>query len=290
MNNAARTTDKSATTATRHIGFCAFCEGDWKLDADNRLVHHGYKRPGDGAIAGDCLGVSQAPYEVSAEPLKAYATALQNQLRELIAARERHLCVSYFEVFGTDRRTKKMTVDSYSKLVTPAYVWDRAHYMKLGNMNRHIDGVKREIARIEKHIAAWTPKAVRSVEELVEKRELAKKASDEKRAAAKKIRDEKAAALQAKKDKRAADIAAFIQAIRLEAGRLVTVSLILGKGDKGYQRDLAKLATKVKKAYNAWSIAHHTLSTLGCDDALVALGFAVRETSWNGSTYLRALV
>lgn len=45
---------------TRYIGNCQICEGEQKLH-DGRMVHHGYKRPGDGQIDGDCPGVHADP-------------------------------------------------------------------------------------------------------------------------------------------------------------------------------------------------------------------------------------
>ena len=54
----------SATAVTRYLGNCQVCEGDQKLH-HGRMVHHGYKRPGDGFIV--CPGVHQVPYEVSCD-------------------------------------------------------------------------------------------------------------------------------------------------------------------------------------------------------------------------------
>jgi len=43
-----------------------------KLDEAGRMVHHGYKRPGDGAIYGDCWGVHWKPLEVSPDGSRDY--------------------------------------------------------------------------------------------------------------------------------------------------------------------------------------------------------------------------
>jgi hypothetical protein len=53
-----------ADTSTRYIGLCAVCEGRVKVQS-NRLVHHGYRRPGVGYIIGDCFGVGREPHELS---------------------------------------------------------------------------------------------------------------------------------------------------------------------------------------------------------------------------------
>lgn len=60
---------------TRYIGFCPVCEGHFKCQAEHGryyLVHHGYKRPGDGFIIGDCFGVGREPHEVSPELARDY--------------------------------------------------------------------------------------------------------------------------------------------------------------------------------------------------------------------------
>lgn len=41
------------------------------------MVHHGYKRPGDGQILGDCRGVGIAPLELSSQGLRVMASLLE---------------------------------------------------------------------------------------------------------------------------------------------------------------------------------------------------------------------
>lgn len=72
-------TPAAAETATRHVGNCQICEGDQKL-LDSRMVHHGYRRPGDGVIHGDCPGVGEVPYEVSCDLIKSHKTGLEAML------------------------------------------------------------------------------------------------------------------------------------------------------------------------------------------------------------------
>lgn len=54
----------TADLSTRYLGWCPVCERDIKV-RDEHLVHHGYLRPGDGVIHGDCFGVGYEPYELS---------------------------------------------------------------------------------------------------------------------------------------------------------------------------------------------------------------------------------
>lgn len=49
-----------------NTGTCPVCEMNVKMRKGvQRLVHHGYERPGDGYIVGDCFGVGYAPWELS---------------------------------------------------------------------------------------------------------------------------------------------------------------------------------------------------------------------------------
>src|ERR1700744_5588220 len=62
---------------TRFLGFCPICEGDFKLRG-NKLVHHGFTRPGVGYIIGDCLSVHELPYEISDNTCKLYQAGCLN--------------------------------------------------------------------------------------------------------------------------------------------------------------------------------------------------------------------
>lgn len=60
----------------KHLGFCPCCRGDFRLHK-RTLVHHGYKRPGDGYIHGDCFGVGKAPHELTNETAKMWLEYLR---------------------------------------------------------------------------------------------------------------------------------------------------------------------------------------------------------------------
>jgi hypothetical protein len=47
-------------------GICACCLGRFVVEG-NRPVLHGYRRPGNGAIRGECVGLKFPAYEVSPE-------------------------------------------------------------------------------------------------------------------------------------------------------------------------------------------------------------------------------
>jgi hypothetical protein len=68
----------AAEKAAKNIKTCPCCFGEYV--AKPGMVHHGYTRPGDGTIYGDCFGVSYLPYEESCEGTIALSDALQNRL------------------------------------------------------------------------------------------------------------------------------------------------------------------------------------------------------------------
>ena len=62
-------------TVTLHVGVCQFCEAEHKLTTDtfpslgrfgghHKVVHHAYRRPGDGEIHGGCAGVGRCWFSV----------------------------------------------------------------------------------------------------------------------------------------------------------------------------------------------------------------------------------
>jgi hypothetical protein len=60
---------------TTTVGTCIVCEREIALRESHGcavLVHHGYRRPGDGAIHGDCFAVAHTPHELSASTAVTY--------------------------------------------------------------------------------------------------------------------------------------------------------------------------------------------------------------------------
>ncbi len=171
------------TTAAKTIGFCAICERDIKLK-DGRLVHHGYKRPGDGFIHGDCLCVHEEPYERTTAPLTTY----QARLHVMLANARKHLEVvsspdyTYFETVEIERRgyagrDSISYTRSWSPCVTAPHgkyeylrdgeplLFERKVESKIDSAHGAIESLEREIARITKWIKNWQLKDVRVFEE-----------------------------------------------------------------------------------------------------------------------------
>lgn len=66
-----------------NVATCPACFGRFKLHGagdDERLVLHGYERPGDGYVLGRCFGVGLKPYELSVEGTVAFREYIAVQL------------------------------------------------------------------------------------------------------------------------------------------------------------------------------------------------------------------
>lgn len=265
--------------ATRHIGFCALCERDIKLnDAAYAgeaprlvLVHHGYKRPGDGRIHGDCFAVGREPYELSAEPLVEYRARLVSMRAGTVESLEALRGSTYFERHSVSYRDKRVVTLSYSLFVTRGYVFESMRDQKVRETEREIAEMDREIERLTKWIDGWALKPVRTEEELV-------RAAAEKRAeaaarvaAASAERAAKRAAIDAKHAERAAREEAEKQAIIEETKRL--------HAEGTWARDakpVIKLAARIRRNKNAWKWIYKA----GIDNELVALGLAYRSNGY----------
>lgn len=256
-------------TVERLLGTCPICEGTYKLH-DERMVHHGFKRPGDGAIHGDCFAVGHPPYEVSCEITKVYRVAVQESLDRLNATLARYKTgeVTYFtEYRGRRGWTFAECMVEYALGVTEPYTWSRMYESKTHELEYQIRMTTSEIARLTRLIDTWQPRDIRTVME--------DKAQNEKAA-----RDARAAEVKAKRDERAkkeAEKKARREA--LAAKRLaVKKSFVdgfeaLAKEPKTVERTakVDKLTAKFRKVPTLW---WHDLK---CDEALLTLGVAYQE-------------
>lgn len=268
-------TDTAPETVTRLVGFCAYCERDIKLTPDGRLVHHGYQRPGDGAIHGDCRLVHAAPFEVSAEPLRPILADVREALAterayldRLVAGEVHHLTRRFREWRGPSG------VATFSRFVSDRYVFDTEERNAIHASKGNVAHLAREIDRLTRWIETWTAKPIRTVEELARieaedkaAKAAAKAAKNAAKAAAKAAREAKADALAARK-------AAEFEAIVAEALSLAE--------RKAAGEDIAKPAAKLRSlmkrsnSWTAWGIEKSAAA-----DALVAIGLAERtEGRW----------
>ncbi len=67
--------------ATRHEGLCGFC-GKRQRVQNEKLVLHGYKRPGHGSTEGRCPGAGLSPMEISPETAQRAIEWLSEQIQD----------------------------------------------------------------------------------------------------------------------------------------------------------------------------------------------------------------
>ena len=156
-------------------GTCPVCFGDYvvkeptHIKGKQKMVHHGYQRPGIGYIVGDCHGVGFQPFELSCEGTKSWLAVLKNTLRirqESLATldqRDQVLVVTGTKRIGKIRvpehKTIKRGEDGFALAIKN---------MRYG-LEREVKSLKGDIALYTKHIADWAPVAWPRVQPKVEK-------------------------------------------------------------------------------------------------------------------------
>lgn len=256
---------------TRYVGQCQICEGDQKLQ-QGRMVHHGYRRPGDGEIHGDCPGVYAVPYEVSCDLVKVYKTDRERELPRLEArlADIESGRVVKFSKFDTWNRCVK----DYDKDTTPPREFARALEHLQWDAERNVRDCQSEIKRSEGRIAAWTPKPVRTVEEEQKKADTAQAERKAIRVAARAARDAKRVATRAKQEALEARRKTVREDFEVEFRALAAGSDSLADRQAAAQKLLGELEkTKYRSWLSRWD--------LRCEDAFVELRLAV-QTGING--------
>lgn len=255
-------------TATRHIGNCQLCEGDFKLHLGT-MVHHGYQRPGDGYIVGDCPGVHQLPYEVSCDAIKSHKVAVE---RALVGMESRLADLNEGRVtrFTKTRmighsRHGRLEVTEYIVGVTEPYRFQRALDMLKADVEGDIRRAKSEITRCQNRINAWTLKPIRTVEEEVEKEQAAKAERKAVKDAARAARDAKKAATAAKQEALKVKREALVEGLRTEFRTLASQP-------KSVERDAAvrTVCDKVNSKKFSWM----WMFDLGIIETLVQLDLA----------------
>lgn len=178
---------------TTTVGTCIVCEreiavreshGNGKNNGLPVLVHHGYRRPGDGAIHGDCYAVGLLPHEPSPETASLYRGWCEAQLVDLRRALVQH------ESNGVDvyMRLERVPVPTtavrplghlYGAKDDPAWMETFVVYRRdeseparqrvfadlqadaIVRTKQRIDWNEREIERMRKAIEAWVKKPLR---------------------------------------------------------------------------------------------------------------------------------
>lgn len=137
---------------------CPCCFRDILLDTQNKMVHHGYNRPGYGFIVGDCFGVGYEPFEVSklgteeylAQAIRPSLDRAKSYLAELLGGNVTSFPSSKIErgVEVAIVVTKETHPRDFERLL------DRAIHATEGRISALTGMVK----DLEEKIAKWAPK------------------------------------------------------------------------------------------------------------------------------------
>lgn len=181
----------------RFVGFCPICEGDFRLRG-NKLVHHGFTRPGVGYIIGDCLAVHELPYELSDGVCKQYKAGCQNA----VATAENylaHLKAGEIKTLQVPDHSKGYSRFPDMMEITILHLaFHKAWEAEIYQTESRIRSLTSEIARMQRFIDGWTLKSVRTFEEEMQKKRAETDARKAVREAARQVKRDKAAAIKAK--------------------------------------------------------------------------------------------
>lgn len=133
-NRARKQSEREAVTAE-----CQICANLQCMDKRGGMVHHGYQRPGDGCILGDCFGVGYRPYPET-DGLLEYAKRLVAEHRLAAMALDDAPLLTVL-AFPYDTRI-------WGKAETPPYVWDQKMELKISALRRHWHAVCNEQVRV----------------------------------------------------------------------------------------------------------------------------------------------
>lgn len=269
---------------TRFVGTCPVCQKRQKLH-DNKLVHHGYQRPGHGSIVGDCYGVGYEAYELSTkgcEEYREHAKGIEASHAEMLAKLEsgetRTLHVLKRKYLGMgEYKNYTVTLSADSADAKEVLDFEEELASQIAQQKAEVKGWKFEQERMTKLITAWTLKPIITWQEHLEvvKREKFEAGAE-----------------------RRAELAAK-RAARAEKARLLAEKKVAWKQEKAdliakYKALFEKLATGVESlqdrqqcARTHWADMCKARSKKGylnfydnkleCDDALITLGLAKKR-------------
>lgn len=149
----------------RLVGTCPVCERQQKVTPHGAMVHHGFKRPGWGAIVGDCFGVGLLAYELSPKGCEEYRDVLVGWRQ----AAERTL---------REYEARPEEVTSYSRVRQKTFVYrrdtndpeERHRYQStleylIRNTQYGIGEIDRAHKRMLELIAKWAPAPLTEIDE-----------------------------------------------------------------------------------------------------------------------------
>jgi len=150
------------------------CQACFRLIAlkGERMVHHGYERPGHGYIVGDCWGVGAKPYELDVSVTKTWLAEVSGGILPRLRAREEEvktctvlerMVTDYVRGYvpGTSRRY--MITVTYRKgekvtdrnAVSWASSFESARDYMLRGIRQSIEDAERLAKELTKRVAEW---------------------------------------------------------------------------------------------------------------------------------------
>lgn len=257
----------AAETVTRLLGTCAICTRSIKV-RDGVMVHHGFQRPGDGYIVGDCFAVHREPYEVSCEVTKEYRALLQKQLVDQeawLVTLEAGLVPHFIEVSHYTKMMRQFAVG-----VTAPYEFERVCESRIRETRFNISGLKSEISRLTKMITDWQP---RDVQKVMEEKLTVLAADKAMRAAERQAKRDATAARKAATKAKQEALAAKRAAIKKEfRDQLIAMAAEPETEERNAKALKLFSQLKIGKFVN-WLFARE----LECDDAIIELKLGVRD-------------
>lgn len=139
-----------------NTGTCPVCGGNFKRDGTG-IGHHGFKRPGDGALYGSCFAVGYLPWELSPVGAEAYVKdALIPYLEGVVAQLARlnagEITKFFREVgYGQKRKVVEVTRES------DEYQFGQMLKSAIYQAERDIKWTEATITEFKTRIANWKP-------------------------------------------------------------------------------------------------------------------------------------
>jgi hypothetical protein len=219
-----------------YVGHCPVCEGAFKV-RDGKMVHHGFKRPGDGSIHGDCFGVGLPPYECSPEGCHKYRAIIEGILGRQLERAEKlsKNQIPYFTNVNVGRH--RITTIQYAVGVTERYAFIRRAEEEKRKTEREIRDCNGEISRMDNLITSWVNKDLTLERTLIEQDRVAKEDRARERAQKRAEKEAKEKALiekkTAKKEARRVFLTKFIGDLRAATTKeQIEVLVVLFKSKK----------------------------------------------------------
>jgi len=151
-------------TTTRFLGFCPCCGGTYKV-RDNKLVHHGYKRPGHGSIEGDCHGALRTPHELSDELAREFYAIVCGWAKSSLKAAASVSVAEFLYCEKWNYDTKEYEFEKLVKAETGPRTWADELARKADKYKRQFRAENREVERLHELVFTWELKPLTSVEE-----------------------------------------------------------------------------------------------------------------------------